>query len=66
MDRLIEYTNKANEDFLFFKKQGQNRVFKKIHQLIESIKINPFKGIGKPEPLKHELSGYWLKPQTIT
>lgn len=61
MDRLIEYTIKANEDFLFFKKSGQNRVLKKIRQLIESIKTTPFKGIGKPEPLKHELSGYWSR-----
>ena len=35
--------------------------FKKITALIKDIKRNPFQGIGKPELLKHELSGYWSR-----
>jgi toxin YoeB len=34
---------------------------KKIYQLLESIKDSPFEGIGKPELLKHNLSGYWSR-----
>lgn len=34
---------------------------KKITKLLESIAKTPFSGIGKPEPLKHELSGYWSR-----
>jgi len=59
MERVIEYTLKAREDITFFKRSGQAIALKKIRQLIESIQHSPFEGIGKPEPLKHELSGCW-------
>ncbi|MDR0644403.1 MAG: Txe/YoeB family addiction module toxin, partial [Treponema sp.] len=36
-----------------------HRIFQKIKDLIAAISRDPFKGIGKPEPLKHDLSGYW-------
>lgn len=36
----------------------------KIKELINSIKQNPFKGIGKPEPLKHGLKGFWSRKIT--
>lgn len=61
MERVIEYTLKAEEDIMFFKKSGQHKILKKIRQLIESILQNPFAGIGKPEPLKHALSGTWSR-----
>ena len=37
------------------------KIYKRIEQLIESIQENPHKGIGKPEPLKYELTGYWSR-----
>jgi len=37
------------------------KVFKKIGALIKDILRTPFQGIGKPEPLKHSLSGYWSR-----
>lgn len=37
------------------------KTFKKISVLIKDIKRDPLKGIGKPELLKHELSGYWSR-----
>jgi toxin YoeB len=37
------------------------KVFKKINELIQSIDRSPFEGIGKPEPLKHQLMGYWSR-----
>jgi toxin YoeB len=37
------------------------KTFKKINDLICDIKRDAFKGLGKPEPLKHELAGYWSR-----
>jgi toxin YoeB len=36
-------------------------IFKKMKDLINAITRDPFRGIGKPEPLKHDLSGYWSR-----
>nr|WP_199301770.1 Txe/YoeB family addiction module toxin [Sphaerospermopsis sp. FACHB-1194] len=38
-----------------------SEVFKKILELIKDIQREPFSGIGKPEPLKYELQGYWSR-----
>lgn len=43
---------------------GQNldrKICRKIVELIKDIDRNPFKGLGKPEALKHDLSGYWSR-----
>ncbi len=37
------------------------KISKRIKDLIKDIERDPFDGIGKPEPLKHELSGYWSR-----
>jgi toxin YoeB len=37
------------------------KIYKKIVDLIKDISRTPFRGIGKPEPLKHELAGYWSR-----
>lgn len=37
------------------------KIFKKILLLLKDTQKNPFTGLGKPEPLKHELQGYWSK-----
>ena len=57
----IEYTVKAQADREFWKNSGQIIIQKKISALIEDIKKTPFTGIGKPEELKHNLSGYWSR-----
>lgn len=49
------------EDIAFWKKSGNQAIQKKITQLLKSISESPFEGIGKPEPLKHELSGSWSR-----
>lgn len=54
----VIYSPKAINDLLFWKKSGNSQIQKKIEQLIIAIQENPFKGIGKPEPLKYELSGW--------
>jgi len=52
MELTVEYTIHAMEDINHFKKHGDTAVLKKIRQLVGSIQKTPFKGIGKPEPLK--------------
>jgi toxin YoeB len=37
------------------------RIFEKINSLIKDVIRSPYSGIGKPEPLKHELSGFWSR-----
>lgn len=37
------------------------KLFRKINKLIKECQRNPFEGIGKPEPLKNELSGWWSR-----
>jgi len=39
--------------------QKDKKIYKRIIALIKDINREPFQGMGKPEPLKHELSGYW-------
>jgi len=57
----INYTPKAKEHLEFWIKSGNKPVLKKILQLTKAIVENPFEGIGKPEALKYELSGYWSR-----
>jgi toxin YoeB len=57
--RLV-FTPSAWEDYLWFQNRDR-KLLKRINQLIEDVKRSPFQGIGKPEPLKGELSGYWSR-----
>jgi toxin YoeB len=57
----IELTSDANDDLSYWKKTGNQAILKRIRQLTESILETPFSGIGKPEPLKHNLSGKWSR-----
>lgn len=57
----VAYLEKAIEDINFWNKSGNKNIQKKIAQLIESVKETPYEGIGKPEALKHELSGKWSR-----
>jgi toxin YoeB len=54
------FTEKSWDDYLYWQKSDK-QIVKKINQLIKDIKRDPFNGIGKPEPLKHELSGFWSR-----
>lgn len=56
----IEFSHSALKDFLFFKKHNTPE-YKKIKKLLENILITPFSGIGKPEKLKENLSGYYSR-----
>ena len=57
--RLI-FAEKAWEDYLYWQKTDK-KMLNRVNALIKDIKRDPFDGIGKPEPLKHALSGYWSR-----
>lgn len=57
--RLIFAAN-AWEDYLYWQKSDR-KILNRINALIKDIQRQPFEGIGKPEPLKHGLSGYWSR-----
>lgn len=57
----IIFSNKAKKDLEFWTKIGNKSILKKISELLRAIQENPFEGIGKPEPLKHTLSGVWSR-----
>ncbi len=57
----IAYTEKALEDISYWKKINNQAIQKRITKLIESIQISPFAGIGKPDPLKYNLTGLWSR-----
>ena len=54
------FSENAWDDHLYWQKTDK-KVLKRINQLISDIQRSPFEGIGKPEPLKHALSGYWSR-----
>ena len=51
----------AEDDLQYWISTGNKSILKKIVQLIDDIKIHPYSGLGKPEPLKHKLSGSWSR-----
>ena len=56
----VLFHEKALEDYLYFK-QNNKEIFEKINLLIKDIARSNFKGIGKPEPLKYNLAGFWSR-----
>ena len=56
----LVFAEKAWEDYLYWQKTDK-KILKRINALIKDITRDPFEGIGKPEPLKHALSGYWSR-----
>ncbi len=57
--RLI-FADAAWEDYLYWQKQDR-RMVERINKLIRETQREPFSGVGKPEPLKHALAGYWSR-----
>lgn len=54
------FAENAWEDYLYWQKTDK-KTLKRINILIRDITREPFEGIGKPEPLKHALAGYWSR-----
>jgi len=57
--RLV-FTEQAWSDYLYWQKNDR-RMIRKINDLIKAVRREPFEGIGKPEPLKHQLQGLWSR-----
>ncbi len=58
--RLLSWTDDAWDDYLYWQTQDK-KTLKRINKLINDVKRSPFEGIGKPESLKENLSGFWSR-----
>lgn len=56
----VLFHNDAWEDYQYFQKSDL-KILEKINSIIKDIARSPFSGIGKPEPLKHNSSGFWSR-----
>lgn len=56
----LTFSSQAWEDYLFWQ-ASDSKMVSRIHQLLKDIMRNPHSGIGKPEPLKHALRGFWSR-----
>lgn len=56
----LTFAPKAWDSYLYWQKTDK-AIVKRINALIKDIQRSPFEGIGKPEPLKHALSGFWSR-----
>jgi toxin YoeB len=54
------WSDNAWEDYLYWQTQDK-KILKRINQLLKDIDRNGYEGIGKPEPLKYELQGFWSR-----
>ena len=57
---MLIWHNAAWADYLYWQTQDK-KTLKRINQLIKDIERAPYEGIGKPEPLKENLSGFWSR-----
>jgi toxin YoeB len=57
---ILSWADTAWDDYLYWQKID-NKILERINVMIKEIKRQPFKGIGKPEPLKHDWSGFWSR-----
>jgi toxin YoeB len=56
----ITFADAAWEDYLYWQ-QNDRKMLERINKLIKEVQREPFAGIGKPEPLKHALAGFWSR-----
>jgi len=59
-NRLLCWTDESWIDYVYWQSQDK-KTLKRINRLIADVKRSPFEGIGKPEPLKENLSGFWSR-----
>lgn len=57
---ILQFSDNAWEDYLYWQ-QADKKLLKRINDLIKAIQRDPFRGVGKPEPLRHALAGYWSR-----
>jgi toxin YoeB len=58
--RAVKFETTALDDMLYWSRNDL-KLMKRIFELIQNIQQTPFDGIGKPEPLKHNLKGFWSR-----
>ena len=61
MGYIVDFSARAKEHILSYKKAGNKVALARINRIIEELKIHPETGIGKPEKKKYNLSGYWSR-----
>ncbi|EAZ92955.1 Txe/YoeB family addiction module toxin [Crocosphaera chwakensis] len=57
---ILKWSEQGWEDYLYWQKTDK-KIIKRINKLIEDIKRDPFDGLGNPEPLKYNWSGFWSR-----
>ncbi|MCK5199036.1 MAG: Txe/YoeB family addiction module toxin [Spirochaetales bacterium] len=57
---MINFSNQAWLDYVYWQKEDKTNI-EKINVLIKDTMRNPFKGLGKPEPLRGKYKGYWSR-----
>lgn len=60
MSRRLAWTDEAWGDYLYWQQQDR-KTLRRINKLIEVLKRVPFEGVGKPEPLRENLAGFWSR-----
>lgn len=60
MSSKLSWTQEAWSDYLYWQEQDR-KTLKRINKLIEATLREPFEGIGKPEPLRENLAGFWSR-----
>ena len=60
MKRKLIFSDEAWEDYLYWQDTDRS-MLRRINQLIKEVRRNPYEGIGKPEPLKHQFAGWWSR-----
>ena len=60
MIEILAWTKEAWKDYLYWQNQDK-KTLKRINKIITDTQRTPFEGIGKPEPLKENLSGFWSR-----
>ena len=60
MNRKLAWTDEAWKDYMYWQTQDK-KTLKRTNKLIAAVKRDPFQGVGKPEPLKENLSGFWSR-----
>lgn len=56
----LVFAAEAWDDYLHWQEQDRKMV-ERINRLIQEVRREPFSGVGKPEPLKHALAGFWSR-----
>jgi len=57
----VVFSDNAWDDYLWLQSPGNERLLERVNSLIKETRRNPFRGLGKPEPLRGNLSGLWSR-----